>query len=522
MAIVANLAAPPIRTRQVLPYLLTFIVLIHGTPAVLYGSLRYSWAWKHVGIVDFVLRTGTVDPSVRQLAVYHQWPGFFSSAATLTEVVGADNALTMATWGPVFFNLVICLVLVLLLDTLTSDRRIVWLAATIFYVTNWVGQDYFAPQAFTYVLYLGVITMVLQRFPRDVRNHVGRSWRSGSTAGVIALAIVATATSHQLTPVMLTIALLVLAITRRARAWRFALLSVAVNGLWAITWARPFVSKQVSIIEERFGAVAENAGRTLADTDLQSPGQALVSLLGRLTVVAIVGLGAVGFLRRWHQGHREWVSGLLVAAPASVLIVNDYGGEVVFRVVLFAMPFLAYLAAHAISSTKRVWSPTQSLITGAIAASLLVGFLFGYYGKDRQYYFTIDEIEAVEYLETTAIDGSLLVTLNANYPNLTDRYERFTIVPITAEPDRSLERILADPVEVLSTWLDDPRYADSYLLITRSQLIEVTDLGEVPVPAVLQLATSLRNSSAFDRVFETDDAVVYRRPRPSPALQESP
>lgn len=519
VAIVANLRVPTVRTRHVLPYLATFIVLVHGTPAFLYGSLRYSWAWKHVGIVDFVLRTRTFDPEVAQLAVYHQWPGFFSAAATLTDVVGADNALTMATWAPVFFNLVTCLVLVLLLDSLTADRRIVWLAATIFFVTNWVGQDYFAPQAFTYVMYLGVIAMVLQRFPQHAGNQAGRSWRPGSTAGVIAAAIVAVATSHQLTPVMLTLALFVLAVTRRAHVWRFAVFSTVVNALWALTWARPFVSRQVEIIRDRFGAVADNAGRTLTDTELQSSGQALVSLLGRLTVVAIVGLAAIGFLRRWRGGHREWVAGLLVATPASVLIVNDYGGEVVFRVVLFAMPFLAYLAAHAIASTKRVWSPTRGLLVGLVTASLLVGFLFGYYGKDRQYYFTIDEIDAVEYLETTATDGTLLVTLNSNYPNITDRYERFTIVPVLAQPRESLERILGDPLDVLGSWLDNPDYSASYLLITRGQLLEVSDIGEFPVSSVLQLAEEFRSSSAFEKVYETSDAVVYRRS--APTSQES-
>ena len=41
------------------------LALVHGTPAVLYGTLRYSWAYKHVGIVDYILRTGTVDPTSR-------------------------------------------------------------------------------------------------------------------------------------------------------------------------------------------------------------------------------------------------------------------------------------------------------------------------------------------------------------------------------------------------------------------------------------------------------------------------
>ena len=59
-------------------YLVTYIALIHATPAVLYGTLRYSWAYKHVGIVDYILRTGTVDPTIGVGGIYHNWPGFFA------------------------------------------------------------------------------------------------------------------------------------------------------------------------------------------------------------------------------------------------------------------------------------------------------------------------------------------------------------------------------------------------------------------------------------------------------------
>ena len=36
-------------------HLVTYLALIHGTPAVLYGTVRYSWSYKHIGIVDYIL-----------------------------------------------------------------------------------------------------------------------------------------------------------------------------------------------------------------------------------------------------------------------------------------------------------------------------------------------------------------------------------------------------------------------------------------------------------------------------------
>ena len=48
-------------------YVMALVVIIHGTPNILYGTLRYSWAWKHIGIVDYIQRYGTVNPEIAAL-----------------------------------------------------------------------------------------------------------------------------------------------------------------------------------------------------------------------------------------------------------------------------------------------------------------------------------------------------------------------------------------------------------------------------------------------------------------------
>ena len=40
-------------------HVIVLIVMIHGTPAILEGTLRYAWAWKHVAIVDYIQRHGS-------------------------------------------------------------------------------------------------------------------------------------------------------------------------------------------------------------------------------------------------------------------------------------------------------------------------------------------------------------------------------------------------------------------------------------------------------------------------------
>ena len=70
-------------------HLVTFIAVIHATPAILYGTLRYSWAFKHVGIVDYILRNGSVDPTLPVGGIYHNWPGFFTGSALMTSIAGS-------------------------------------------------------------------------------------------------------------------------------------------------------------------------------------------------------------------------------------------------------------------------------------------------------------------------------------------------------------------------------------------------------------------------------------------------
>jgi hypothetical protein len=182
------------RERLLALQLVTFLALIHATPAVLYGTLRYAWAWKHVGIVDYILRHGGVDPTINVSGIYHNWPGFFVGSALVTTLAGRENLLTIASWAPFAFNVMNLVVLRFVLRGLTQDRRLIWLSLWFFFLINWVGQDYFSPQAMAYVLYLACIGLV-------IRGVTG--W---SRLTLFIFLVAAIAVSHQLTPIMLFIA----------------------------------------------------------------------------------------------------------------------------------------------------------------------------------------------------------------------------------------------------------------------------------------------------------------------------
>ena len=150
--------------RLLATYVLGITVISDGLPAFVYEHLRFSWAWKHVGIVEYILRTGQVDPQIASLPVYHNWPAFFGLNAWVVRQSTLDSPMSYATWAPILFNLLFALTLYALFRGFTTDRRLIWTSVLIFELGNWVGQDYFAPQALAFFLYLVVILILLRWF----------------------------------------------------------------------------------------------------------------------------------------------------------------------------------------------------------------------------------------------------------------------------------------------------------------------------------------------------------------------
>ena len=105
--------------------------------------------------------------------------------------------------------------------------------------------------------------------------------------------------------------------------------------------------------------------------------------------------------------------------------------------------------------------------------------------------------------------GSLLVEGSRNYPTQFENYEKLTYVPIDREPEGSWRELLADPVDKLDDWLEDPRYTDAYILITRSQKIAVDAQGSMPTGSLENVETALRQSPQFRIAYDSGDAVIF-------------
>ena len=333
-------------------YLVGLVLVLHATPAMLYESLRYAWGWKHVGMVDYILRHHAVDPQIGdEFAAYHSWSGFFALNAVFVKALGVSSSLSYASWGPPVFELLVLGPLRMLFTTLTRDGRQAWLALVIFYLGNWVAQDYFAPQAFGYFLYLVVLVMCLRWLSASGRHEAAlpwwRRWLAPDHPGsvvvpppqrkavicAVVLLMVAIVTSHQLTPFMLLAALIALVIARHlVVAWLPWLLAALIAG-WIYLMAMPFLDKNLYWIVESIGRPGDNTRTGFVDLSQATPQQELVSFAARGLTAGIGLLAVVGWLRLRHIGAPRRTAALLAASPVLLLGANSYGGEMLFRVI---------------------------------------------------------------------------------------------------------------------------------------------------------------------------------------------
>ena len=159
--------------------LVLLVFMLHGITMLLESQPRFPISWVHAGFVEYIDRTGTTAPG---LDTRWSWPGFFGLAAFWVGSGDMTALHTILTVTPLVLNLLYLVALGLLMSTLRMSWQAKWLAALFFCLLNWVGQDYFAPQGWTLLLYLLFVGFLVMWFrtPHRTWGEVPRPLRRGS------------------------------------------------------------------------------------------------------------------------------------------------------------------------------------------------------------------------------------------------------------------------------------------------------------------------------------------------------
>jgi GT2 family glycosyltransferase len=510
-------------------HVLALVAMLYATPAILYGTLRYSWAWKHVGVIDYIANNGIHFNLEDVLGVYQGWPGFFALNSFLTSASGLRTALGYAPWVLPLNDLLWLGPVILIARTFTTDKRLIWTAAWLFALGNWVGQDYFSPQAFTFFLYLTVIAVCLRWLwdprvgpPPGMTDIQDVSGRTTPRRWVMVLCLVplmaAIASSHQLTPLMLVGALTLLVVFRQLRPRTLPLLAAVIAAGWIFYGGLPWLETNTSQVFSGLGNPWANVGSHIVGQGQVPTGQIIVNWGARAISAAIGILALIGYqrYRRHHdaQARRSWnrLAVLAVAAlPAAA--GNNYGGEIIFRVYLFALPFMAVAAAAAFfPAPERGWSPAVAAIFGVTAMMLVAGFSLGNYGQEAMNHFSPKEVAASEWLYRTAPRAAQVFAADENFPWAFVHYNwyNYTFLDESTSPSQTV--LLRAPVQTITRAMDSGT-GPAYLILTTSQSASIRLAGTWPPGAYQRITRALLASGKFTVVYSNSDAMIMQLAR---------
>lgn len=528
----------PVRLGLVVALL---VVVLHGTVPALFPLPRYSWVYKHLGVVRLFAEDGQLSPGAD---IYQSWPGFFAAGAWLSSVAGLRDPTRVVAWAQVVFNLVFCGQLLWLVRVIGGSVRVQWLAVLLFLLGNWVSQDYFAPQALAYSLALAVLTLVFAacrsggvarwvtwleavarrvlRGPAAARDvgeapaeaplSAQRGWSIAVLLGVFTAIVV----SHPLTPYMLIASVGLLTAMGAVRP-RWLVVVLVVETVVYMAPRYDFVAGNYGIFHA-IGDFFRNAQNN-ALTDAGQPGRLATAAAARYLSVGVWALAALGTLARLRRGAPTLIYAGLVAAPVVLLAGQDYGGEAIFRVYLFALPWSAFLGADLLARLRD----RRPLVGGVavLAATLAMAGLFlqAYFGGESVNRTWTSDVDAASYFYEHAPEGSILVLAAPNFPTRNSpRYDRFLMWDAASDPNlmsepalygRMLDRSVLPRIESsIGAQVGEGRSA--YLVIGEGQRAYSDTYRLLPEGSLDALDDALESSRRWSTFYRSGRTVIYK------------
>lgn len=501
-------------------YLLALIVAIYAAVPLLSKAPEYSWVYKHIHIIEVLGHYGRVtDPS----NIYQQWPALFAAVAAVSGL-SQVGPLRFADWAPLAFELADALLLLGIFRMVASTRRAAYLALFLYEgLIVWVGQDYLSPQAFGYLLWLGVAAIIVRwmLIPRGNRT-------SGRVASIRARLLRRMPATHTATDEQRRIAFVLLAViffaivAAHQLSPYMGLLGVGILALLGVLWkgwsilaalsieALGFLVPRYGLISSQFGGLfsgfsANNASgvqyvaRQGAEAFTAEFVHYLAAAMWLITLFAVA--------RHWRTLGRVAVPAVLAFSPFAVVLIQNYGGEAIYRVFMFSSPWCAILIADLILELpESAWR--RLVVIGACVSALGAG-LQGSYGAVAVDAFTSQETSAALWITSHAPDGALIVTAAGNFPLMHSvEPKNFKIVGIPADPLVNTTWFNEANMTKVDKWLTSFKRKPIYVIFSRS-MAQYATYFTYP-RGYFQLEKEAANTPIWGVVYHNADTTIYQ------------
>ncbi len=471
----------------------------------------YEWTYKHVAVTEFILAFGALPPN--GIDIYAQWPGFFVVTAWFSQATGF-GILSLAHVFTPMIHVLTAVFIFSIARILKFRRRVAVTAVMLGELVNWVGQDYYAPQALGFVLAVGFLVLLLA----SVQLRV---------AGFLAiLPFAALVPTHQLTPYWLFAVTGVLLVTRRVKPWwlMFPLAFILFGYLYP----------RLSIVAP-YGLLSGFDPVENAASNVQAPGilgKQVTSLMCRALSAGVFGLALMSVVYAWRTKKTFWAPMVMAFGSIGLLAGQSYGGEAIFRVYLYAIPGCVLLIAPMLLAALDADPSAARSTAGKVGARLAVACaavgtvgaatfgLQGYFGLWPMIIENRAQVDQTRELVAEAPAGSTFTMLypagfpirsTAKYVAQAEANELFDAPFNYYGPEYMLEFPTAEQLEDFE-WQASQRDVPAYVILTRQSLEAMKYYGFMQDGAAETFERWLRWNPAWSVKFQDADTIVFERP----------
>ena len=420
--------------------------------------------------------------------------------------------------------------LLVIMRALTVNRQLGWLAIWCFYLANWVGQDYFSPQALAFLLYLVVLAALLTWLratpPRPVRwarlraapgeEDPGIAVPAATRATLVALVMLmfaAIVASHQLTPFALLPGTIALVGLRRCFARGLPLAMALIVTAWLSYMAASYLGGHAGALTAGIGNLDSTVTQGVGARLHGDRGHVFVTHARIAVALGFWVLAALGALRRARKGHDDLSAIALGVGPFVLPLLQPYGGEIFLRIFLFSLPLTAFfVAALFLTPFSLGRRRAMALALSGLTVMAAITLLLTRYGNEQMDWFSRDEVTAVQRLYQAAPPGSTLVSWTGSLPWKYRDYANHHYREVANTASWRAVATLPGGSRAQAAALEAKMRAErrgAYLILTRSQEAETALTGSAAPDAIQRLRRLLPTLPGFRLIYANRDASVF-------------